>query len=182
MIGTENANKIYLLCVRAIHQLKKIVDEQSINCDFELKKSLYLASKKSHVSLLEKEFEARKTIGIKLQLLNESQIKKLSGLKASAALYSEDAAQMDPFLFTHELLQKTIDKQCQAFDLTDIKKIKETNSGAVLTCSNGAIIACNKFIFANGYECQSDFKNRITELNTTYAIISKPLSKKIYNT
>src|SRR6218665_466807 len=178
LAGKKNAAESYLLCVRAIRELKKIADEIAIDCKFGFKKSLYLASRPSHVAKMEKELEARREIGIRVKLLNAEQVKKMTGLTAPAALYSDDAAEMDPYLFTQGLFQYLTGKGVQAFDLTEVKSIRENAKGAKLICANGSVISCKKFVFANGYESQSDVKEKLVELHSTYVIISKPLTNK----
>ena len=177
--GKKNADASYLFCVEAIDGIRKIAEKISTDCQFKLKKSLYIASRESHVVKLEKELEARQEIGIKVKLLGKSEIKKITGLSAPAALYSNIAAQMDPYLFTQGLFDHLSGKGVKVFDLTEVKAIREDASGAKLICTNGSVISCKKFVFANGYESQTDLKKKYIQLNSTYVVISKPL-KKIY--
>ncbi|MEP7169303.1 MAG: FAD-dependent oxidoreductase [Bacteroidota bacterium] len=176
--GEENAIKSYLLCLRSIDELKKIADKLLVNCDFEYKQSLYLASLKKNVEELEKEYLLRKNIGIKIKFLSEKEIKKLTGFTSPAALLSEKGAQMDAYLFTHGLCQYLKSKGCRIFDTTQIDEITESSTGAKLISANGKTISCKKFVFANGYESQLYLKKKVVRLHSTFAIISKPIDKK----
>lgn len=176
--GEKNAEESYLLCVRAITELKKIAAALPFPNYFKLKKSLYLASRKADVAALEKEYEARKKIGIAIRKLDRRQLKKLTGLENPLALYSEAGAEMDPFRFTHGIFRELISKGCEVFDQTDITKISESNKGVVLQSAGGYSISCRKIIFANGYESQSYLQEKKATLHSTYSIISKPLEKK----
>ncbi|HKR04458.1 MAG TPA: FAD-dependent oxidoreductase [Bacteroidia bacterium] len=176
--GEENAIKSYLLCLNSIDELKKIADKLPINCDFEYKQSIYLASLKKDVKDFEQEYLLRKNIGIKIKLLSGAEIKKLTGLSAPVALLSEKGAQMDGYLFTHGLYQYLNKKGCKIFDMTQVNEIKESARSVKLICANGKTISCKKFVFANGYESQLYLKNKVAQLHSTYAIISKPLDRK----
>lgn len=176
--GTSIAVESYLLCLRAIDEIKAIADKIPINCDFEFKPSIYLASSKKDVEALELEFLLRKSIGIDLQFINEKKIKSLTGLSAPAALLSQKGAQMDAYLFTHGLFQYLHKKGCLIFDTTQVNVIKEQQNNVKLICANNKIITCRKFVFANGYESQLYLKNKVARLHSTYAIISKPVNKK----
>ena len=68
--GEENAIKSYLLCLRSIDEIKKIVTVLSLKCDFEFRPSIYLASFKKDVDDLEQEYLLRKSIGIKIKFLS----------------------------------------------------------------------------------------------------------------
>jgi glycine/D-amino acid oxidase-like deaminating enzyme len=178
MAGEENAVKSYLLCLRSIDEIKKIVSKLSLKCDFAYRPSIYLASLKKDVDDLEKEYLLRKSIGIKIKFLSQNEIKKLAGIDAPAALYSEKGALMDAYSFTHGLFQYLVEKGCKVFDTTQVDKITETSRKVKLICSNGKTITCKKFVFANGYESQLYLKKKVARLHSTYAVVSKPVHKK----
>lgn len=177
-VGKKNAIESYLLCVRAIAELKKIAAKLPLSNNFSFKKSVYVASTLADEKELEAEFAARKEIGIAIKKLNKEQVKKLTGMDAPAALYSETGAEMDAVRFTHGIFQDLLSKGCNVYDQTEIKEIRESRTGITLTSSNGNIISCKKIIFANGYESLDYLKEKVATLHSTYAIISKPLEKK----
>ncbi|MCW3086182.1 MAG: dependent oxidoreductase [Bacteroidetes bacterium] len=177
-VGEKNANESYLLCVRAIGELKKIAAKLPLSTNFRLKKSLYIASTIADAKKLEEEFSARKNIGIALKKLTKEQVKKLTGMDAPAALYSDTGAEMDAYRFTHGIFQKLLSKGCRVYDQTEIKEIRELHSGVKLMSANGSIISCKKIVFANGYESLNYLKEKVATLHSTYAIISKPVDKK----
>ncbi len=176
-VGEKNATESYLLCVRAIAELKKIAERLPVNANFRFKKSLYVASTLADAKELEEEFIARKEIGIALKKLNKLQIKKLTGMDAPAALYSETGAEIDAIRFTHGIFQDLLSKGCKVYDQTEIKEIRESRTGVTLTSSNGNTISCKKIVFANGYESLDYLEEKVASLHSTYAIVSKPLQK-----
>jgi len=178
MVGEEHAIKSYLLCLRSIDELKKISDKLPIDCDFEYKPSLYIASLLKDIGDMEKEYLLRSSIGIGIKFLQPKAIKKLTGINAPAALFSENGAQMDAYLFTHGLFEYLSKRNCRIYDTTQIDEINESMGNVELICSNGKIINCKKVVFANGYESLSYLKKKVATLHSTYAIISKPLEKK----
>ncbi|MEO5570443.1 MAG: FAD-binding oxidoreductase [Bacteroidia bacterium] len=59
-----------------------------------------------------------------------------------------------------------------------IGEIIESANSAKLIFAKEKAISCKKFVFANGYESLLYLKKKIARLHSTYAIISKPVSKK----
>ncbi len=105
IVGEKNAALSYLLCLRSISDLQKICGKLP-EAGFVRRPSLQYASFKKDVKDLEKEFHARRKIGIKLQWLDKKEIKKKFGFEKDAALLSRDGAEVKAYSLTHALLHQ----------------------------------------------------------------------------
>jgi len=175
--GRENATAAYLLCLDAIYQPKRISEKLKIDCGFQLKKSIYLASEKSEVNRLKLEFEARKKIGIRVNYLNQKDLRKNFSLHAPGGLLSYDAGQMDSYKFTHGLLQDIIRRGGNIFSQTEIKKINYRKAGVEVITENGNKISAKKIVMAIGYESLLLIDPPLTTLHSTFAVVSEPIEK-----
>src|SRR4051794_14796915 len=59
-VGEADAVRAYQLGLEAIDQLERLVGRLGDDCGFKRRRSLYLASKKSHVEKLQREHECRR--------------------------------------------------------------------------------------------------------------------------
>src|ERR1700677_3559785 len=73
-VGEADAVRAYQLGLEAIDQIEELVRMLGDDCGFERKTSLYLASKKSHVSKLRSEYECRRRSGFDVKYLEAREI------------------------------------------------------------------------------------------------------------
>ena len=67
LIGKERAERSYLACLAAIDKVGALVNKVDNPSGFQRRPSLYLASYKSHVPAMKREYAARKACGIPLE-------------------------------------------------------------------------------------------------------------------
>jgi glycine/D-amino acid oxidase-like deaminating enzyme len=171
-IGLKKAVTAYRLCRNAIFKLGEIADAIGFE-DFELRKSLYYAASGKTENLLKEEFKARKENGFAVEFMDEKEIKSCYGIKAPAAILSQDGGQTDAYLFTHALLQHGIKNGLKVFDRTSIVKISHERKGVTLKTVDGHRIAAKKIVYATGYESQAYIKKKIVSLHSTYVTSSE---------
>src|SRR4051812_39873367 len=123
-IGRSNATACYLLCMDAIYVLNKLAGKQKTNCEMELKKVLYVASRTADIPALEKELKARREIGIAVDFVDHEELRNKFSITAHAALLSENGGQMDAFNFTHAILKHITNHGGNVFGHTEIKNVQ----------------------------------------------------------
>lgn len=173
-VGEKNANQSYLMCIEAIQKIQKITQSLAKDVGFSLKKSFYYASGSKDVKEIETEYRLRKNIGIELEKLTKEDIASLFPFSAPAGLLSEAGAQIDAYLFTHELLNTSIDNGLQVFDKTEVVEINQHKTGVELKTNYGETIKAKKLIIACGYESQGYLSKKVVDFNSSFAIVSEP--------
>lgn len=177
-IGYENASRAYNMCAEAIDGLEAV--SKKINFSFfEKQQCLYFAAYKKDIKLIEEEFAIRKKTGFDVQLLNDEQIEKQFGLKASVAILSTKAAATDAYLFTHALLAASIKKGLAVYDRTNVVKIDYRKNGVTVKTENGQTIHAKKIVNATGYEITEFIEKKIIKLHSTYAFASEHIQSKL---
>lgn len=174
-VGKAHAQQSYQLCLESIHTLQRLSNKLYIDPKFQYKDSFFYASRIKDVDLIQREYDARKAMGIDLELLCEQEIATLfPAFKAKAALFSPTAAQVDPYILTHGLLQKSIKEGLQVFDNTEIIGLNHSKKKVVLKSEYGHTITAHNIVYATGYESVKLIEKAIARLHSTYALISEP--------
>ncbi|MDQ3015778.1 MAG: FAD-binding oxidoreductase [Bacteroidota bacterium] len=178
--GRTNAVRAYLLGVDAIDQLADIASQVGYK-DFIRKPSLYYAALKTDIDFLKSEFAIRDQSGIEVEFLSGNDIQKDYGFKSEGAILSSQAAQVDPYGFTHAILQHVIDKGTTVYDRSPVDNIQEKRDGVNLKTKQGVMIRAKKIVYANGYEVSKMLSKKIVSLHSTYASISEnPDTSPVY--
>lgn len=178
-VGERRAIESYRSCYRSIDELEAMLKEENFEVCFEKRSSLQYASCRQDGKRLEKEAVTRKAAGIPVEVWEEKEIEKQFGFKAPLALYSCQAAQLDPYLLTHCIFHRGYEN-LQVYDRTEVRDIQPDTSRIVLYANTGKKIEAAYLIVAAGYESQKYISHKIVDLHTTYAVISKPLQQEIF--
>jgi glycine/D-amino acid oxidase-like deaminating enzyme len=183
LVGEADAIHAYRLGVEAIDAIGQVVgelaEEGGAKDAFQRRPSLYAARRLRDERVLEQEFEARQACGLRVRYLTQHPLIDEFGVKARAAIVSEDAAQIDPYLAAHRLLARSVKLGAQVYDRTEVTKISAKAQGVLLTTDRGFKLSAKKLVFASGYETQNYLKQPVAELHSTYALVSEPVSEHL---
>jgi glycine/D-amino acid oxidase-like deaminating enzyme len=175
MIGPKHARRAYQLSWRSIADFKRLITKLGDDCGFVRRPSLYLASKKPESDFFHDEWRARKSAGIAVELLDQAAIEKRFGFKRPAALWSQSAAQVDPYRLTQALHRRSLEMGTRIFGDTEIIKYVSHRDGVTLGTSRGHQIHAKKIVFATGYETPEFVDRKLCKLKSTYAVASQPI-------
>jgi glycine/D-amino acid oxidase-like deaminating enzyme len=178
MVGKRSALHAYKYCRKAIYDLQQICKKLPDETGFRIRPSLQYASEPRHKHILYREYGYRLKSGFRVNWLDEAEVEGLFGFRAPGALYSEDAAEVDPYLLTHGLLKYVQQKQYTIYDDTTVTSIKHENNRVILETSTGFRVKAKNVIVACGYESQDFLPRRVAELYSTYALVSAPLQQE----
>ena len=180
MVGEANAVKSYQLCREAIYSIEKICGSLRPKFDFHIVPSLQYASFGTHVKSLRAEYELRRRHGFEIEWLEQKDIQSKFKFKAPAAVFSKDGGEVDAYLLTHALFRDFITHGHQVFNNTEVKDIDYQKKGIILHMKNGVSVKAKKLIIACGYESLKYVPKKIADIQSTYALVSEPLSKEYF--
>jgi glycine/D-amino acid oxidase-like deaminating enzyme len=175
LIGEQPANLAYSVSSRSIDSLTELVNRLRIDCEFQRKTSIYLASDRKAAKKLADESRARKQIKLDSRYHDQSAVKERFNLDGVAAITTQQAASCDPYLLAHGLLANAVDQGARVFDRTTIVHFDHHTDSVTLTTDRGPRVVAKRAIIATGYESQGMLKERIVDLDNTYAMVSQPL-------
>ena len=171
LVGKTNAVRAYELCAKSIEMTEKMCKKVKHE-NFEKKETIFYASYKKDISIVEEEFELHKEAGFEVEFLNDVQLKEY-GLDFPCAMRSQHSAQIDAYKLCHQLLQFSMKKTAKVFDRTEIIEIKHTKNGVKMKTEEGFLVEADWLIYAVGYEVVDFIEKDIVQLNTTWAIVSE---------
>ncbi len=178
-VGEDFAARAYQASLKSIKDIEKVLKESKVDADFKNLSSIWLASYKKDVKLLEDEFDIRKKHGLPVEFLNEKELYKQHKIQAPAALKNNEAAMMDSYsaatgLLKHHLGKKELD----LFSHTKIVQWKEVKNGYELRTQNDHKIQCKYVVIAAGFEAGQFLPKNVMKLLSTYVLISNPVDEK----
>lgn len=172
-IGEKAAREVYAASAAAIPKLQEIA--AAVDCTaFSNASSLFCAATPKYITMLEKEFAARKEAGFDVKWLGNKSILKRFGVSAPAAILSVNAAKTDAYLLTHKIHQYNISKGAKVFDRTTVSDIRPVRGGLVMKTAEGITIRSKNVVYATGYETVKAIGAN-AELTTTYVAASEQL-------
>ena len=174
LIGENNAVKSYKACYKSIDRLEKIVREIGSTCGFKKKESLYFAASKKDSKWLYKEFEARKKYGLSVSWLTDVDIRDRYRLhKTYGGILSKQAASIDAFQFTHDVLKYNAARGLRIFDKTELTTIRYADDCVYAEVESKHVIEAKKIIYCTGYETTNLIEENFVDLFNTYAIVGE---------
>lgn len=175
--GWEAARHCYRRSRAAVHGIGRLARRLGIECGYERKGSLFLASGTRHLPLLRREFEARQAAGLAVDWWPHSKLRRASTLPHPAAILSRDGAQVDGYRLTYGLLAAARRKGARIFDRTAVVRRHPAGRGIELVTDRNATIRARHVVIASGYEADALLPDRLTELVSTFALISEPIAE-----
>ena len=178
-VGEDFASKAYYASLKSIRDIEKVLKETKVDSDFRNMSSIWMASYKKDVKLLEREFGIRQKHGLPVEFLDEKDLSGKHKIEAPAALKNNEAAQMDCYSAATGLLKFHLKKkELDLFSHTEIVKCKEIKNGYELLTKNGNKIRCKYVVIAAGFEAGQFLPENVMKLLSTYVVISKPVEEK----
>jgi glycine/D-amino acid oxidase-like deaminating enzyme len=175
--GREFAEQTYRRCRDAIGAIGGIARELKIECAFEPRKSLLLASRPAHLARLRAEFSAREAAGLNVEWWSRARLRAESTLPHPAAILSHDGAQVDGYRLTYGLFDAARRRGARIFDRTEVTRRRFHGRGVELRTSRRTRVRARRLVIATGYEAAALLPKNITALHSTYALVSEPVEQ-----
>ena len=172
--GESDALLAYLACLQSIPVLAEIAADAR-DAGFEFTRSLYFASKRSHVKAMRAEFDLRRKHGFPVHWLDAGGIREQFGIEAPAAILSDVAAQVDPYRLAYRTLMHLADQGAPVHDRCVLTQLQADARGVTLTSERGFQVHARHMVVAAGYETQNFIKQRVAKNRSSYAWISEPV-------
>jgi glycine/D-amino acid oxidase-like deaminating enzyme len=174
--GQKQGELAYLACHDSIDILERRIKDLSIDCEFQRKDSVYLASREKDWPVLREEAVARRKIGIQVEEWDATEVALKFGFYRPGALHSIQGAEVDAYKLTHGLLGAAADKGARIFDRTAATKVEHHAGGVTVTTNRTTTVRAQKVVVASGYEAAELFDTaRFVNLNSSFAIASEPI-------
>ncbi len=174
-VGEANAVHAYRRGLRAIDEIELLISELNDACGFSRRESLYFASHFWHQRYLKREYECRRQHGFDVRFVHRDELKNMTSIPSSGAIISRGDAQIDPYRFSHLLLDASVAAGLRAFADTPVRDVIEHADSVAVVTDQGTVTA-KQIVYATGYESADFLDHKVGTLHSTYAVVSQPLS------
>jgi Glycine/D-amino acid oxidases (deaminating) len=172
--GEDAAALAYGSCAQALEQLRALAKPLR-DVDFGWNDSLYYASRRRHVRVLQHELELRARHGLDVEWLDAQALRDGYGIHAHGAILSVQAARVDPYRLTYRLLARAQRRGAGVYDRTRVARIAVNGRGATLRTEQGVQVRAGHVVMAAGYANQEWLDQRVAKNRSSYAFVSDPL-------
>lgn len=171
----ENVIRSYKLGLSALEELNQFIQTYGNTCEYEKRDTLLYTNRQVAIPEMEEEYKIRKEAGLKVDLITESNNPFSFDLKGGVYAY-EGGAQLDPYKYTHHLLEVSYNNGMRIYENTEVIKINHLGEGVELETSYGHKISAKKVVVATGYNTDRFTSRSFGTKTVTYNIATKPVS------
>jgi glycine/D-amino acid oxidase-like deaminating enzyme len=175
-VGADHAVRSYRLCLDAVRGIGDLARTGDDDCAWRSTRSLYLASRRRDGAVLEREWLARRSAGIEVELLGKRDIRDRFSFTGPAALLSPLAGELNAYRLTHKLLAEARRAGLEVYDRTRVTAYTSTKDGVDLRTDSGVRIRARRVVFATGYETPEFLDRKIVRLHSTFALATAPVA------
>ncbi|MFR0677838.1 FAD-binding oxidoreductase [Dysgonomonas sp.] len=179
LIEEDLAVLAYRSCLQSITDIENVFKSIGFNPDFERVPSVFFASDKKGLKLIEREYEIRQKYKLPVTFLDKKALSDKYGFKASGALENDESAQIDAYKAATHLIDYHIHQSgLKVFTNTEVVKYREKSIGYELQTTTGYKINSKYVIIAAGFEAGKFLPKQVMKLTSTYALVSEPVDEK----
>lgn len=175
-VGEARAVNAYQASLQSITDVEQVIESAGLRPNFKRVSSLFLASNRSGIRLLEREHEVRRSHNLPVSFLDADALFAAHRIAAPGALKNTAAAQMDGYSAATGLLKYHMKKSnLLLFSHTTIVDYQEKRGGYELLTGDGITIRCKYVVVAAGFEAGKFLPKQVMNLVSTYALVSQPV-------
>ncbi len=146
-MGYELAKQYANANETAIHEMKKITDENHIDCDYESQSAYIYTQEDKYIEEIEKEVQAAASLGIEADLVDKIPLP----IEIKAGMVFKNQAQFHPRKFLLSLAEKIENNGVSIYENTRAVELNEENHKYIINTSQGKKITADKVIIASHY-------------------------------
>ena len=173
-VPAEQVINSYKLGITALKEIEKFINENGNGCNYIKRDTLLYTAKDLEKKEIYEEYKIRKENGFNVKFINEEENPFSFDLKAG--LYAiEGGAELDPFKYTHQLLEVATNNGLRVYENTPVIDVKYNEEYVEAITSYNHKVKGKILVLATGYNTEL-FTDRNFGVKTyTYNIATKPL-------
>jgi glycine/D-amino acid oxidase-like deaminating enzyme len=179
MIGKADAGRAWRRSRLALDALTARIRELDVP-EVVQRDSLYLAGNEMNAKDLQREAEARRSIGIETLYLTRSALKERFGIARAAALLGYGNLAADPRKLTAAFLKQAHHNGARICSPVKIVDVDSRKSVVIATTDSGHKIRCRRLVYATGYEFPKFVPANGHKIASTWAFATVPQKSKLW--
>lgn len=171
----EKIIKSYKLGIKALDEIKEFINENGNRCNYKERDTLLYTNKTVEIDELKQEYLVRKENGFDVEFITEENNPYSFELKAGV-LSKNAGAEINPYEFTHELLDVATKKGLKVYENTEVIDVLYDDLGAEVITKYDYRIKGKIVIVATGYNTNRFTKRNFGVTTKTFNIVTKPIN------
>ena len=166
------------LLKEAINEIEAAAKAAVIDSEFTRRDTLYSASSKDDVAKLKKEYEFLKAQNSEVDFWTKEEIEKNYPFSREAAIYSYNDGELNPFKFTHALVDYAVKKGVRIYENTEMNghHYDVQQERMIISTKAGHSLKARHVIFTAGYEGIDIKKEKKASFVSTYTVTTNPVA------
>lgn len=165
----------YELGMKALKEIETFIQTYGNRCHYKKRDTLLYTNKQTDKALIEEEYEIRKRAGFKVDFISAEN--NPFSFELEGGLYAhEGGAEVDPYQYTHQLLEVSREKGLRIYENTEVTGIHYLQEGVEVETSYHHKVKAHKVIIATGYDTNRWSSRNFGVKTVTYNIATKPVS------
>ncbi|MFI2856440.1 NAD(P)/FAD-dependent oxidoreductase [Paenibacillus sp. JSM ZJ436] len=175
--GEYKGSRFYKMCLEAVERLASVASQLPEDIGFRRRSSLYCASTRQDVKLLQQEYENLRRYGFDVEYWTPQDIAARFPFTKPAALYCHGDAEVNPVHMVKALLNYSHIRQgLRIYEHSGVVRVEEDHLGRAIAYTHGmGKVHAKTLIWTVGYEAQDWKKDAQAVLEYTYAITTEPV-------
>ena len=173
-IKFEDVIRAYQLGVIALNEVDKFIEQYGNKCDYKKRDTLLYTAKKDEVNAMKIEYNYRKENNFDVEYIDENNNKFSFDLKAGV-LSKNGGREIDPYKFTHQLLDVSQSKGLKVYENTEVIDLNYCNDYIEVITEFGNTVKAKKVIVATGYNTKLFTDRNFATKTTTFNVVTKPV-------
>ncbi|KFX54185.1 FAD-binding oxidoreductase [Clostridium botulinum] len=170
----ENVIQSYKLGIKALNEIEEFIKQYDNNCNYKKRDTLFYTAKSSDIAQIKEEYKIRKENGFDVEFIEEKNNPFSFDLKAG--LYSKNGgAEIDPYKFTHQLIDVSTKKGLRVYENTEAVKVLYNDDGVEVVTKYDFKVRGKIVIVATGYHTDLFTSRNFGVTTTAFNIVTKPL-------
>jgi glycine/D-amino acid oxidase-like deaminating enzyme len=179
-IGAAKAGRTYHRSLKAVADLKAFTIANKISCDWRSRNALYLSGDVLGSRGLKQEAIARQRADLPSHFIDAGTLKADYAIDRTGAIVSEGAAELNPAKLTLGALRVAHQRGCRIYAPQEVVSVTSDKAGVRLATKSGGSIACQKVVFATGYETIKSLPASQFDITSSWAIATQRLEAKMF--
>ena len=170
----ENVLRSYNLGIKALNEIENFINAYGNKCDYKKRDTLLYTAKKEDINSIKIEYDFRNENGFDVEYINEKTNKFDFDLKAGI-ISKNGGAELDPYKYTHELLQISLRNGSKVYENTEVVKLIHYEDYIDVITEYDYKIKAKKVIVATGYNTKLFTNRNFATKTTTFNIVTEPV-------
>lgn len=174
--GTDEALQAYELCASAIQNIEELCAEFPQDVGFCRRDLLRFSTEECKSYDMRQEYLIRHHNGYSVDLLEGREAREKFSFEIQNGIYAfNQAAELDPFLFTHALATSAESQKARIYENTSVDCISRSGKDLVIRSRTGYTVRAKKIIVASGFET-ADYMNGLNpQFSTVFSLATIPI-------